>query len=43
MLIESKNQLPSKKSDFIDHIFYFYIFEKDELQTHFEHNRPIRI
>ena len=36
LLIESSN-------NFIVHIFYFYIFEKVELKTHFEHIGPIRI
>ena len=29
--------------DFIAHIFYFYIFEKKELQAYFAHTGPIRI
>ena len=38
-----EKSITNLKSDFIAHIFYFYIFVKEELQTHFEHNRPIRI
>ena len=39
----SRNQLTSKKSEFIAHIFYFYIFEKGELQSYFKHIGPNRI
>ena len=35
--------LQHEKSDFIAHMFYFYIFEKEELQTRSEHNGPIKI
>ena len=34
-LIGSRNQLTRKKSDFVAHMFYIFIFEKEELQTYF--------
>ena len=40
-LIVRKTQLPSK--NMTAHIFYFYVFEKEELQTYFEHIGPVRI
>ena len=38
LLIGSRIQLPSKRCDFVVHFFtyiFFFIFEKEELQTHF--------
>ena len=46
LLIGSRIQLPSKRCDFVAHFFtyiFFFIFEKEELQTHFEHISPFRI
>ena len=41
-LLIGSTKLPNKRSDSIAHIFYFYIFEKEKLQTDFEHNGTIR-
>ena len=41
-LLIGSTKLPNKRSDSIAHIFYFYIFEKEKLQTDFKHNRTIR-
>lgn len=38
--IGSRNKLPHKKATLL---FYFYIFEKEGLKTHFKHTGPICI
>ena len=41
LLIASRNKLPSKKNQL--YVFYFYVFEKEGLKTHFKHSGLIRI
>ena len=38
-----QESITKQKSDFLAHIFYPKIFEKEDLQTHFKHLGPIRI